>query len=182
MSALHKSLSPIDLSAYNICEDNFSDAASKRLVLMIKWFSKVSIADLLLLASSTLLSSIGELLISQEIIESKKVKEFQSLLKSHGVKYAEETILCTNTSNISAQILCYWKISNEIIDIIEYSDKPEEAPLEIVHLCVANNIINTLVSLKGEVEVKIPSILFPLMKENSLDTQPLEAALNAINK
>jgi len=182
MSGMHNSLGEINLSAYEINEDIFSEVSMKRLSLMIKWYSKVSIADLSLLSSTALLGNIGQLLISKEIIEIEEEDKFQELCKTFGIRYAEESLLHTNTNNISAQILRFWKLSPDIVDIIEYSDKPEDAPLEIRALSVANNIVSTLISIKGEVKASIPDELLPLMAEYNLNPELLSKALKGLQE
>ena len=111
---------------------------------MLKWYSKVNIADLSLLSSTSLLSNIGQLLISKELNEIGQDDAFIRVAKELGIKFAEESILHTSTPIVSAQILNYWKLSGEIVDIITYNDKPNEAPQNIKSLAVANHIVTKI--------------------------------------
>jgi len=181
MSGTYNSLGSVDLSAYQITEDTFSKVSMKRLSLMLKWYSKISIADLSVLSSTALLGNIGQLLISKELIRIENDDKFMELCSTFDIKYAEESILHTTTCEISSQILRYWKLSSDIIDIIEYSDYPKDAPKELKTLCVANHLVNTLVDLKGNIMQEIPEELLPLMAEFNLDPQILSKALDYIN-
>jgi len=71
-----KDVFKIDLSAYNITENDFSIVAQKRTSLMIKWYSKVSFSKLNILATSAVISNIGQILISKEILETKQKDKF----------------------------------------------------------------------------------------------------------
>ena len=181
MSGVYNSLGEIDLSAYDITEDTFSEISMKRLSLILKWYSKISIADLSVLTSTALLSNIGQLLISKELIKIDMDNRFKELCTAFDIKYAEESILHTTTSNISSQILRYWKLSSDIVDIIEHSDYPKDAPKELRKLCVANHIINTIIDTKGKIAQEIPEELLPLMAEFSFDPKVLSKALDFIN-
>ena len=181
LSGIYKDMCEINLSPYNINEDVFSKVSMMRLSLMIRWYCKVSISDLSILSSSALLGNIGQLLIANELIRLDLVDDFKELCNSFDIKYAEEKILHTSTTIISSQILNYWKLPSEIVNIIAYSDNPNEAPTELKKLIVANNIVYKLVPLDGKILQNIPDDIFVIMAENNLDTSPLLKALEHIN-
>ncbi|MDF1875575.1 HDOD domain-containing protein [Sulfurimonas sp. SAG-AH-194-I05] len=180
MSGAYKSLGTIDLSAYGINEEDFSRTSMRRMSLMLKWYAKVSIADLSILSSTALLSNIGQLLLSKELVAMYKDDTFKDLCKEFTVRYAEESLLHTTTNGISSQILRYWKLAPEIIDVIEYCDNPASAPKEIQKLCAANHVVCSLVSSKGEIEKEIPDDLLVFLAEYSFDPAPLNKALQSL--
>jgi len=180
MAESYKALAPIDLSAYAINETTFSKIAMSRLSLMLKWYSKISIADLSILSSTALLGNIGQLLISREIVAQQRTDNFKVLCDEFDIKYAEESTIYTTTNNISSQILRYWKLSKDIIDIIAYSDNPLESPIELRKLAVANSIVYTLVDLKGNISSEVPDELLPLLEEYDFDKEVLAKALYSI--
>ena len=181
MSKMYDSLGDINLDAYDINESTFSTVSMTRLSLMLKWYAKISIADLSTLSSTALLGNIGQLLIAKEIAESGSIDEFKVLCDTKGISYAEESIMCTTTNLISSQILNYWKLSHEIVDIIAYSHNPKEAPEEIRQLTVANYIVYKLVDLKGNIKKEIPKKILALMQEYELDSAPLQKALDSLD-
>lgn len=182
MSSVYKSLGTINLDAYNIDEDTFSKVSMTRLSLMIKWYSKVSIADLSILSTTALLGNIGQLLISKEIISMDAVDRFTNISNNFSIKYAEEQIVHTSTNHISGVILNYWKLSCDIVDVIAYTDEPSESTKELRKLCVANHIVYKLVDIKANVLDKIPDEILPLMAEYDLDPNILTKALTSILK
>lgn len=180
MSGVYKSLGTINLSSYEITEETFSEISMKRLSLMLKWYSKISIADLSILSSTALLSNIGQLLISKELVQTDQDQKFKELCSAFDIQYAEESLLNTTVSLISSQILRYWKLSSDIVDIIEHSDNPKDAPQELKKLCVANYIVNTLIDAKGKISKEIPDKLLPLMAEFNFNPAVLTKALDSI--
>ena len=180
MNGIQKNLAPINLSSYEINQDVFSKVSMMRLSLMLKWYSKVSISDLSTLSSTALLGNIGQILISQELVDMREVDNFKRLYEKFDINYAEESIIHTTTCLVSAQILNYWKLSETIIDVITHTDNPLEAPLEIQNLAIANHIVYSLIDVVGNVVDEIPENSLALMKQFNLDEEALKKALNFI--
>jgi len=180
MCGMYNSMGKVDLNAYNMNEDNFSNVSMARLSLMLKWYSKVSISALSILSSTALLGNIGQLLISKEITQNDNTEDFHSLSSTCSIKYTEESIMHTTTNIVSSQILNYWKLSKDIVDIISYSDDPIEAPDELRKLCVANYIVYKLIDIKGNIAKKIPDELLPIIAEFNFDIAPLNKALESL--
>ncbi|NOR57172.1 MAG: HDOD domain-containing protein, partial [Sulfurimonas sp.] len=181
MSCVYKTLGDIDLTPYSMNEEMFSKVSMTRLSLMLKWYSKVSIAHLSILTSTALLGNIGQLLVSKEVISIHKDDLFKELSSTFDTKYAEESILHTTVATVSSQILNYWKLSSDIVDVIAYSDNHREAPEEIRKIVVANFIVYSLVSINGTISSKIPDDILVLMAKYSLDPKLLSNALEYIH-
>ncbi len=179
---IYKHINEVDLTPYNMDEEKFSKVSMNRLALAIKWYSKVSIADLAILSSTSVLGNIGQLLISKELKEMDEVEYFKELCFAFDIKYAEGKILHTSTTTISSQVLNYWQLSSDIINIIAYSQNPHEAPSEIKKLVVANNIIYNLICLDGTIADDIPNDSLVLMAEYNLDVAPLSQALEFVKE
>jgi len=180
MDGIYEDQIPIKLSPYSIDQKQFSTISQMRLSLMLKWYSKVSISDLSILSSTALLGNIGQLLISQELIDINEEDNFKKLCELHDVNYAEEALVHTTTCLVSSQVLRYWQLSDEIIDVISYSDNYLEAPLEIKKLVFANYVVYSLIDIMGNVLENIPDNILDLMKEFDLDPDKLVNALNFI--
>ena len=180
MSGMYQSLGSINLSAYDINEEIFSTVAMTRLSLMLKWYSKISISDLSVLSSTALMSNIGQLLISKELIEIHQDDRFQELCTAFDIQYAEESTVHTTTNQISSQILNYWKLSKDIVDVISYSDNPLESPEELRKLSAANCIVCKLIDVKGNILSDIPDEILAMMDTYGFDPAPLNKALKSL--
>ena len=176
-SDIYKNIGKVDLTPYGINEDIFSQVSIDRLTLVTKWYCKVCIGDLAVLSCTAVLGNIGQLLIAKELIEMDLVDNFKNIYASIGIKHAEGKTLHTSTTTITAQILNYWNLSFDIIDTIAYSQNPSEAPQELQHLVIANNIVYDLVRLDGSIVKEIPDDILVLMAKYNLDVQPLQNAL-----
>ncbi len=181
LDTLKNSLGEINLSSYGIDDEIFSKVSSKRLSLMIKWYSKVSVSSLSILSASAILGNIGQILLAKEVEASSKKDDFNLLLKGKGTKIAEETLFHTTTTLVSSDILSYWKLNKDIVDSIRYSDEPDNAPVEIKELCVANYIVYSLVDSLGDVKSELDDETMYYMSMENLDPEPLINALNSIN-
>jgi HD-like signal output (HDOD) protein len=176
-----KSLGEIDLTPYQINEKDFARVSMLRLSLMVQWYSKVSNIDLSVLSTTALLGNIGQILIAKEIMRIDKIDEFQELCNVFDINSAEEKLLHTSTAIVSSQILKFWRLPYDIVNVLAFSDIPEEAPKSLKHLIIANNIVYNLVDLRGDVSKEIPKNILTIMSTYGLDIYPLQNALNNIN-
>ena len=182
LSNLANSLGDVDLEPYSMNEQQFSDVAMIRLSLMLKWYAKISIADLSLLSATAILGNIGQLLLAKELINSELNQNFRELYHVFDIKYAEESILNTTTSYVSAQILRHFKLQTEIVEIIEHSDSPLNAPKELQKLCVANYIVSSHIDLQGNIADNILPNSLSLMNQFNLKPEIFQKALAAIKE
>lgn len=180
LSTMADRFSTLDLSAYNIDEQTFSNVAALRLTLMIKWYSKVSISSLAILSTTAILSNIGQLLLAEEISKINKKDEFLKEIDAHGIQFAEEKLLHTTTALVSSDILSQWQLDKDIVDSIRFSDNPQNASKEIQSLCLANHVVCRLIELNGTIHHFIPESIVNLLQENGLSVNPLEKALDAV--
>jgi len=176
LNEMTNALGDMDLSAYQIDEETFSLVASRRLQLMMKWYSKVSIGALSVLSSSAILGNIGQILIAQELEENKLSEDFEHLVSLHDINYAEEQLLHTSTARVSGSIVKFWKLQNEIVESIAYSDTPCKAPIESHEYALANYIVYQLVPLDGTLPESISEEIIHLLETEGLELAPLEKA------
>ncbi len=177
MNGMKEALGEIHLEAYEMTEETFSKVSMNRLSLMLKWYAKVNIADLNILSSTALLGNIGQLLIAKEIEAKNQKDDFLDKARSVNFKYAEESLLHTTTNIISSQILNYWQLSKDVVDIIAFGDTPEEAPEELRRLAVANHIVYTLVDNQGKIMQVLSDEILLLLANHGFDPKSLEKAL-----
>ena len=180
LSEMSTHMGEIELSAYAINEDTFSEVAAKRLSLMIKWYSKISISDLSILSSSAILGSLGQLLIAKEIKSQGMIERFLEYKNEYGSQSAEEQFIHTTTPFVTSDILQFWNLPRDIIESIRYSDDPEDAPIEVRSLAIANHIVYRLVSLDAKIEEVINDDILLILENEGLDPAHLERALESI--
>ena len=177
---LSSRLGEISLKAYGMNEETFTKASALRLQLISQWYKHVDNEALKVLATTAIVSNIGQLLISKEIERLGVISDFQEALSENSSVVAEEKLLHTNTFFVSSDILTYWQLDPKVIDTIRYSNDVLNAPDEIKKLAIANFIVCTLVDYKAEVLTEIPDDVFFVLSEEGLDPQPLNNALKSI--
>ncbi len=180
LSEMSSNLGDIDLDAYGINEATFSEIAAKRLSLMIKWYSKISIADLSILSSSAILGSLGQLLIAKEVKNKDFQIQFLEYINEYGAQAAEEQFMHTTTPFVTSDILQFWNLPRDIIESIKYSDNPEDAPDEVRSLAIANHIVYRLIGLDAKVKSEINDDILMILQNEGLDPAHLERALKSL--
>jgi len=177
---IYNNTGEINLDSYGINEIQFSQVAARRLSLMSKWYARIDKEELNTLSMSAILGNIGQLLLAAEIQESKKVDLFKEFAKESGFQMAEEKFFHTSTALVSSDVLKHWKINQDIVDAIRYSDNPYDAPLDIQHLSIANHIVFHTILLDGTIVKEIPSTLLTLMEDEGLNPTDFQEAVKSL--
>ncbi|MFB0965327.1 MAG: HDOD domain-containing protein [Patescibacteria group bacterium] len=118
-----------DLAPYGATQDSFADTSSTQGLIIRKWkepkFSTT--ADDVQFAA--LLQEIGALVTSQIAMEKGKASALQSALSQTEDRVAaEESIFGMSSASVAAIVFSEWKFSQDIVDYIGGSDRPETAP------------------------------------------------------
>lgn len=64
---------------------------------------------------------------------------------------------------MSSDIFRYWNLHKDIVDCVRFSDNPQNAPVEIYDLALANYVVFRLIPLNGEVVREIPERIKELL-------------------
>lgn len=180
LKQVHNNFDFRDLSVYDISFNRFSDVATKRYFLMLRWYSKVSVAALETLLTAAILGNIGQLLIAKEVKKKNKEKEFKRLIKEHCLEYAEQKILHTTTPRVSSDIFSFWNFDRDIIDSVRFSDNPQHAPIEVYDLALANYVVFHLVRSDGKIIPHVPKKIQQLLVDQGLNLKILQKALDEV--
>ena len=180
LSGLASKLGSLSLEAYNINEDQFKQASSLRLALMNQWYTRINPSDLQILSSSAILGNLGVILINQELLNQGLDSEFKNYPEEEFTQ-AEAELLKTSSAFVTADILEFWGLENDLIDSIRYSDSPFNASTARAQsLACANAIVYKMVTAHGELREEIPESVKNLMKKAKLDEKVLEQALETL--
>ncbi len=180
LKQLHQHFDFNDLEAYGVSYEQFSDVATKRYLLMLKWYSKVSIAALEILSTTAILGNLGQLLIAKELKRTKKDKVFKIVLEHYSVEYAEQKVMHTTTARVSSNIFSFWNLDRDIVDSVRFSDNPQYAPIEVYDFALANYVVFHLVGLDGKITPEIPKKIQQLLLDQGLNVDLLQNALDSV--
>ena len=111
------------LEPYGINSDDFMRASNISSTLANLWLSKIDfdLKEEILLPA--LLQETGKFILADLILSEKKSDLFKSKISAgNSVKDVEMELLGVTTSQITAQIFRHWKLSDNLINMIEYVD------------------------------------------------------------
>ena len=133
-----------DLLSYQITSDEFMDATNLSSTLASTWLAKIDNQlkeDILL---PVLLQEIGRFIISELIMLKNKSDDFIKAIKEdREISEIENELLGITTSKVTAEIFKHWKLSDKLIDMIEYVDDLDNCKEEYKQKAQILNVIKT---------------------------------------
>lgn len=173
----------VDLSPYNITENEYLDISLTQSAFAFNWFSKVDREVLDLLVPAAFMINIGKIIIANDLIEKGLVKEFQEGLKEiktlQDVSDLEIKLVGFDNINITAKIFEHWNLEPELAEIIKKSNNPLEVDEKLRVHTTALNIIKKIVNIFGKFsDISIEKALI-VVEENGLDK---EVFLNTVEQ
>ncbi|MCV6607841.1 MAG: response regulator [Campylobacterales bacterium] len=174
----------MDFSPYLMGEDRFYTVAKRRMDLMTFWFSKVSMSDLALLNTSALLGNLGQVLISKEVIRREIQNDFSTIIsETANPKAAEAEYFNTTTEDVTADILAYWGLEEELVDSIRFSFDLTNASNEIKKLAIANFVVySTISTINPEINEETVENMAEFLTEMNFDATLYKKAVKKLQE
>ena len=112
-----------NLEPYGINSDDFMRASNISSTLASLWLSKIDVDLKEEIILPALLQETGKFILADLIASEKKSELFKSKIASGAsVENVEKELLGVTTSQITAQIFRHWKLSDNLINMIEHVD------------------------------------------------------------
>ena len=112
-----------NLEPYGINSDDFMRASNISSTLASLWLSKIDVDLKEEIILPALLQETGKFILADLIASEKKTELFKSKIASGAsVENVEKELLGVTTSQITAQIFRHWKLSDNLINMIEHVD------------------------------------------------------------
>lgn len=112
-----------NLDPYGINSDDFMRASNISSTLANLWLSKVDFDLKEEIVLPSLLQEAGKFVLSDILISENKLEEFKNkLAQTKDIASAEKEIIGITTSETTAKIFKHWKLSDNLINMIEYVD------------------------------------------------------------
>lgn len=112
-----------NLEPYGINSDDFMRASNISSTLASLWLSKVDVELKEEMILPALLQETGKFILADLILNEKKSEEFKTKIASGAsIESVEKELLGVTTSQITAQIFRHWKLSDNLINMIEHVD------------------------------------------------------------
>ena len=133
-----------DLEPYQITSEEFMLSSTLSLDLANLWISKIDNQlkeDILL---PVLLQEAGKFVLSELLIVKNKSEKFIELIqKDREIKDIEQELMGMTTSKVTAEIFRHWRLSEKLINIIEFVDDLDNCKSEYKKHAQILDIIKT---------------------------------------
>lgn len=169
------------LEPYGINSDDFMRASNISSTLANLWLSKIDfdLKEEILLPA--LLQETGKFILADLILSEKKSDLFKSKISSgNSVKDVEMELLGVTTSQITAQIFRHWKLSDNLINMIEYVDDISKASPEYVKKSQILDVIKTACNVNNPLSEENVSIAIKKATAYGFDAKILKTAIETL--
>lgn len=171
----------IDLSPYNMNENQFKLACERQMALMINWLIRRQSKRIAKLAPAAFLVDLGRAIISKTLIEDNKVEEIQNALNSgKDIAAAEKSACGAQTTDVTATLFHKWNLDPDIIHLIRYSDDPEGTIDEDREMAAELKAVRETVLPNGEITDESIETAKETIEEFGLDLESYERALQRV--
>lgn len=170
-----------NLSPYGINSDDFMRASNLATTLTAMWLTKVSFDLKEELVLPALLQEAGKFILADVIDSDGKTEEFKALLASgKTIAEAEKEVTGMTTSSITAAIFKHWKLSDNLINVIEYVDDIEKCEDGFTNKTEILDVIKTICNVIDPLGDENISKGVEKAKRYGLDVKNLEAAIEKL--
>ena len=169
------------LDPYGINSDDFMRASNISSTLANLWLSKVDndLKEEIILPA--LLQEIGKFISADLLISEQKDALFKSKIAAgSSIEEVEKELLGFTTSQITSKIFGYWKLSENLINMIEYVDNVQEASEEYIKKTQILNVIKTACQINAPLsDANVDKAIDKAIKYG-FDPKPLKKAIETL--
>jgi HD-like signal output (HDOD) protein len=138
-----------NLEPYGINSDDFMRASNISSTLASLWLSKIDVELKEEILLPALLQETGKFILAELILNEKKSEDFKNKVASgKNLEEVELELLGVTTSQITAQIFRHWKLSDNLINMIEHVDDISNASDDFKRKSQILDVIKTACNIK----------------------------------
>ncbi len=171
-----------NLEPYGISTDDFMDASNMASTLTSLWVGKIDydLKEELLLPA--LLQETGKFIVADVITVDEKIDEFRQELETSGQEMSavEKKFVGKSTAEITADIFRHWKLSENLINAIEFVDDIKKCPDEFLNKAQILNVVKTACDITAPLSDDNCAKALAKAKEFGLNTKDLEKAFEVL--
>jgi len=180
LASIVKKSFTLDLSAYGISNEMFSELSKRQHALITAWCVKKENKLMGILSPAAFLVEIGKVIIAQQIMMESKQQEFKdALLELQDVEAAEEKVIGVHTPEVSATIFKLWKFEEGLVDTIANCQQPDKAKEEDRRAAQFLHVVRIAIPINGVATEKSIADAKALIEKYSLDLESFEHALES---
>ncbi|UTJ07362.1 HDOD domain-containing protein [Arcobacter roscoffensis] len=170
-----------NLEPYSISSDDFMRASNLSSTLAHLWVSKFDydLKEELLLPA--LLQEAGKFILADIIVSDKKTEMFKAkIAQGEDVAAVEKELVGLSTSEITAKIFRHWKLSDNLIDMIEFVDDVEKCNASIKQKAQILDVIKTACNVTDPLSEENCAKAVEKATKYGLHTKSLEKAIETL--
>ena len=170
-----------NLEPYSISSDDFMRASNLSSTLAHLWVSKFDydLKEELLLPA--LLQEAGKFILADIIVSDKKTEMFKAkIAQGEDVSAVEKELVGLSTSEITAKIFRHWKLSDNLIDMIEFVDDVEKCNASIKQKAQILDVIKTACNVTDPLSEENCAKAVEKATKYGLHTKSLEKAIETL--
>lgn len=180
LASIVKKSFKLDLGAYNMTADMFSNLSKKQHALVTAWCLRKEPKLLGVLSPAAFLCEIGKVLIAQQIISDGSEQKFKEMIKeTNDIELSEKAITGVDTPEVSAYVFEHWKFEQGLIDTIRYAQEPQNAPEKDQKSAKILHVVRTAVPINGVMTEASIALAKELVSKYELDMESFEKALES---
>ncbi len=171
----------VDMEPYGITSERFAEVSSMQAAMSHRWYMQIdrAKADKLFLAS--FLQETGKIVIASDIIQEDLVTNFKSDIETAiDISKVERSYVEETTATVTAAVFTHWNFDREFVEMIEYSDAPENAPEEVREFATALHIIKTIIPINNPFGDHAMAFGLKKAEAAGYDTAKLQGAIDFI--
>jgi HD-like signal output (HDOD) protein len=169
------------LAPYEINSDDFMRASNISSSLASLWLSKIDFELKEEIILPALLQEIGKFILSDLIVSENKTELFKSKVASGcSIEEVERELFGFTTSEITSKIFRYWKLSENLISMIEFVDNIEKASDEYKKKTQILDVIKTACQVSAPLSDSNVEKAIEKANKYGLDTKILKKAIEIL--
>ncbi len=168
-----------NLDAYGITSKHFSYTANRHHAFTVAWYLRHNPSLFDVLSPAAFLSNLGQVLISQYLIEHNIVAPFKkALLSTIDIATIEREFCDTTTVALSAEIFDAWALDDRLVCTLRYMDNPLHASECDILTAQILQCVHTLIPYNGLITEKSFAEAKKLVEQYHLDMPRFLKALD----
>jgi len=180
LASIIKKSFALDLSAYGITNEIFSELSKRQHALITAWCMRKENKLMGILSPAAFLVEIGKVIIAQQIMSEGKEEEFKEALKElQDVEKAEEKVIGVTTPEVSSMIFKLWKFEDGLVDVIGSCEDPQKAEDEDRKAAQILQVVRTTIEINGTATEASISRAKELIEKYNLDMMSFDTALES---
>lgn len=178
-----KKLLKVDMEPYGIAPEKFALISNMQGALVKKWVGRIDRGKAETLFMPALLQETGKIIIADEIVRNDEVFQFKSDVQTAiNIAQIEKMYVDTTSSEVTARIFEHWGFDEFLVDIIRYSDAPQNADDEYQEYAWYLNIVKTILAINAPLSERNINIGLNHAKKAGLDDVRLLEAIETLKE